>query len=393
MMEVLKVLVYPVSLLIILFILLILRGLLTQILATSDVELPWLKIRRKEPSRPMLEKSATKKEEIKPKTEEEKVKEEKVETLILQFIATLKEDKTEESEKIFEKILEKSTNEAERCYHECRKYYAYHLLKKRNVLPDLDDVSRRYPDCHYPHSYKGYIYSDLKEYRKAISCFGRARDISKDTNVKLDIEVRISKIKRLDFDYEGLEHKLNSLLNQYEEDKQKSYIYEELGHLYLVRDKNKEKAISYFEKVLELNPDNIDIRFNIAYQYSELGKNEEAFFYYKTYCDNKDDAMGLNNLGVACHALGMLIKAVHYYNEAIEKKESLAMANLANKYIDEGFIEKARKLLEEGLKCDKPHPNVAKAISRIQSLEEKENNKEKEVLESVIRSKSKRHFK
>lgn len=317
--------------------------------------------------------------------QEEKKKSEKTEPLNLQLFKAIKEDQEEKTVEIFSKMMEESENDDEKCQNECWKFFVYHILKKKNVIADFDALIQKYPRCHYPYEYKGDVLKDLKEYQIAITCYEKAKEICTDLKDKLRIELEIAKTKRLSFNYEGLENKLNELLIQYQDNDSKSYLHEEFGHLYLERDKDKEKAIGCFEKALELKPDNVEIRFSIAYQYSELGNEEKALFYYRTYSDNKDGAGALNNLGVVYEGLKMPIKAVHYYKKSIEKKESLAMANLANKYINEGFIEEAKKLLNEALKCDEPHANVAKAFSRIQLLQEEEEKKEKEIIDSIVK--------
>jgi tetratricopeptide (TPR) repeat protein len=319
--------------------------------------------------------------------QDEGKRKEKTEPLDLQLLDAIKADKEDEVDRIFAKILEESGSENEKCRNECWKLFMYHMQKKWDVIDALDDLANKYPKCYYPHEYKGDVLKDLKDYKGAIVYYCKAKDICSDFKDKLRIELEISKTKRASFDYDGLEDKLNELSGQCPDDVSRASVYEEQGYLYLERDKSKEKAITSFEKVLEIDPDNMSIRFILGYQCAELGNNEKSLFYYRTYCDNKDNPSVFNNLGVAYDRLGMPIKAVQCFERSADKKYTLGMANLANQYIDKGFIEHAQKILDEALRCDAPHANVAKAFSRIQTLKDEEDKKEKEIIDGIIKAK------
>lgn len=75
-----------------------------------------------------------------------------------------------------------------------------------------------------------------------------------------------------------------------------------------------------------------------------------------------------NNLAVAVANLGMPIPSVALYQHAIEQGNSLAMANVAEKYLRAGFAEDAQRLIDEALKVDDPDEKVTTVAAEIRSM-------------------------
>ena len=48
---------------------------------------------------------------------------------------------------------------------------------------------------------------------------------------------------------------------------------------------------------------------------------------------------------------------------AAELGETLAMSNLASRYLAGGFIEDAHRLLNQGRTADNPHPNIGSGLA------------------------------
>ncbi len=143
----------------------------------------------------------------------------------------------------------------------------------------------------------------------------------------------------------------------------------------------------FTEQALDINPVNADLRFSLAYKYSQQGETDLALSHYKRAIGIQEGATTLNNLGVAYNALGMKAKAVSCYERAVEKDETLAAANLADKYLNEGFAKQAEDLLKNAdalsARNVAVHGNVGVAKNRLKSLLEEEEKKEKDVLEAA----------
>lgn len=76
------------------------------------------------------------------------------------------------------------------------------------------------------------------------------------------------------------------------------------------------------------------------------------------------------------------MKCVTYYKQAVDVKETLAMANLANKYIHLGFEKEAQDLLDLAMSEKNPHKNVGQSLASLAENKEKEE-KEWDAIASV----------
>jgi tetratricopeptide (TPR) repeat protein len=82
--------------------------------------------------------------------------------------------------------------------------------------------------------------------------------------------------------------------------------------------------------------------------------------------------------------LNIKTKSISYFEKSIEKKNPLAHANLANRYIEQGFDEQAETLLKKADELSKDgqevHQNVGYSKNKLRLLREEDEQKEKEVL-------------
>ena len=137
-----------------------------------------------------------------------------------------------------------------------------------------------------------------------------------------------------------------------------------------------ERFLIYGEAALEINPSNIDLRFDLAYSYSDNGHNKLGLWHYKKLTDTIEHPAGENNLGVQYEKVGLKAKASESYHKGAAHQETIAMANLAYKYLDQGFTQDAGELIDRAYKLSTNdvdvHPNVGRAKGALQSLLEKE---------------------
>ena len=104
-----------------------------------------------------------------------------------------------------------------------------------------------------------------------------------------------------------------------------------------------DKFFVYSEGALNLNPANTDLRFDLAYQYSKKNDNRLSLLHYTKLIDTTKSLSGLNNLGVEYETFGLKAKSIESYSKAIENNETLAMANVAQRYLNEGFVKDAER--------------------------------------------------
>lgn len=94
--------------------------------------------------------------------------------------------------------------------------------------------------------------------------------------------------------------------------------------------------------------------------------------------------MVFNNLGVQYQRLDMPGKSIESFNRAADLNVTLAMANLAQRYLQEGFIEDARKMIKRANDLSKDdievHGNVGYAKNQLDGKVNEENERERKML-------------
>lgn len=142
-------------------------------------------------------------------------------------------------------------------------------------------------------------------------------------------------------------------------------------------------TIALLERQMELNPDDYDARFQLAFKQSEAGNEAIALHHYYKIPLGERNAITWNNIGAAADQLGLPTKAVAAFNRASEMDETLAVANLGFKLLNIGFLELAREQCSKALKNPKPHPNVGNLVTSLASVEDNEKEHQKSVLDGV----------
>ena len=81
--------------------------------------------------------------------------------------------------------------------------------------------------------------------------------------------------------------------------------------------------------------------------------------------DKSDDAAAWNNIGAAAGNLSLDAKAVEAYRRADSLGDTVAISNLANKLINQGFLEEADQLCAKATKIENYDHRIGYAISRL----------------------------
>ena len=257
------------------------------------------------------------------------------------------------------------------------------LLTQRDVLSDLKELQKKKPDNALIAYYIGQEYEKYKNYEKAIDEYLRSAKQEKKVGDKFH---RIIAAAHAYVKNGQKDEAINILLKELREDSpddEKRLIYGYLADVAKAMENN-ELFTAFAEKALVLNPSNSSLRFSLAYKYSNMDKDGLALYHYNILAANSPDSSNYNNLGVAYASLGMPSKAVESYIKASELGATISRANLAQKLLNEGFIDYASEQLKEAMKSENyEKDNVARALSRIDSIHEEETKKEKEALDSI----------
>ena len=146
--------------------------------------------------------------------------------------------------------------------------------------------------------------------------------------------------------------------------------------------KDKYVAFAIRERLIELDPSDLDTRFQLAYQYSEAGQNALSLHHYLQIPREARNGTAWNNLGVAYQRFNLHVRSAAALRQAVDLGETLAMSNLANRYLGAGFIEDARSLCKQALEHTNPHQNVSTTLASIEGTHSEESAKIDEVLEN-----------
>ncbi len=150
-----------------------------------------------------------------------------------------------------------------------------------------------------------------------------------------------------------------------------------------------DKYLAYTESILDISPDDHNLRFSIAFKYSGLKNNEFSLFHYLMIPDAERSSTTWNNIGVAHSRLGIEGKAVDAYRKSETMGGTLAMNNLAHKFVGAGFLKEAEDICDRAVKIKDYDKQVGTAITSIKKTKEDEEEKQKKIPEGI---KQRRNF-
>jgi hypothetical protein len=144
--------------------------------------------------------------------------------------------------------------------------------------------------------------------------------------------------------------------------------------------KDEAASIVIIERLVQLKPNDKEIRLKLAFKHGENSNNESALYHYLKIAPADRPSSGWNNLGVAFDHFGLGVSAVSAYRHAATMDSAYAIANLGNKFLAAGFLEDARSECDKSIRHDSTLTNVGDLISKINEKSEEEHAKQQEVL-------------
>jgi tetratricopeptide (TPR) repeat protein len=149
--------------------------------------------------------------------------------------------------------------------------------------------------------------------------------------------------------------------------------------------KDAELKIEALERIVWLKPDNDENRFDLAYAHSEAGNSDMAMHHYLSVPWSRRSVNVWNNLGVSYQHFSAPARAVEAYEMAAKGGNSLAMSNLAYRYINNGFLREAREQLDKAMATSDTHKSVTEAYTELSEIPNKETKAVEEVLDAAKR--------
>ena len=294
-------------------------------------------------------------------------------SLFRSMFEAFRDKKFDEATTLFEKLNETEDNETTKKENEVLYLYLSYINKSdKSALKRLDNLAEDREIADYALFWLASCYEHSKDYQKAMAIHEKGVSIAKTEDKKANyLASQASCLNKLNKSDRALEL-LGNALSNFDSDMAKATLYKTISSIEKGRG-NKEAAALAREKVVEYEPENTTARSDAAYAQGDSDLHILSALNYDTLLsfDNKDST-ALNNLGVQCVRLELPIKGIGFYRKAMEQKNTLAMSNLAYKYMYEGFSEDAASILEKAKSLDDVHPSVGSAIADLQKLKDQE---------------------
>ncbi len=260
-------------------------------------------------------------------------------------------------------------------------YYNFYANKKDN-LEELKQILKEYPNNHEINRMIGNIYERCQQDEFAYNHFYAAYQNCEETKSKIQnlSSALISYLKCGKKDYKDF---VATLLSLDENGTFKETFYSTISQLAKLQ-KDDYLYFLILEAALNDFPLNSTFRFDLAFRYSEVNNNEMSYYHYNFLTKHFDKGSSYwNNYGVSASQLDLPNKAVNAYRKSEDLGETLAMSNIAQKFITEGFFTEAELICKKALEIKDYHKNVLSALSQIETNKTNELEKENKLLEDA----------
>lgn len=261
---------------------------------------------------------------------------------------------------------------------------SYHRLRycagRTESLHELEILAEQNPEDPNPKSAIGSCFYAFQEYEKAYKYYLEAEHLSKDESAQSYLAAAAGAMQKAGQPDRAISVLLGACAAGACGTRVKKALYESL----------KEKgsmhaALAIREQMLLQDPADADLRFSLAYDYDTEKFHELSLFHYRILKTNSPTEMGLNNLGVTYSSLNLPILSVESQEEAFKKGNTLAAANLAQRYLDAGFASEATNLAKKAMTEKEYHPNLPGVLTSVEANQTSEQELEKSFLNEAER--------
>lgn len=311
--------------------------------------------------------------------------EEKEENDFSKYQNLLKERKFSDAKSIFEKILEKDSDDSVRKKHLISNFYWRHIHGDIKAFDEFEEyITKIEADNELKSLIKStlsFFYKDSMNIQKAIDLLFEAIGLTSDVEDKAVYVTRISNLYYESGDKQKALEILQEYLIQFTDRKTKIQLFQTLASYY-EKEKNKLFEALAYQKALECQPNNITLLFYSAYNYSMVQDrfNDIGLLLYIKLLDiNPKHESALNNLGVSYKNLELPFKSVEFYKKAVEANSTIAASNLAYLLMDAGFEKEAEEYLKNAIQNENVHDNVYSANSNLKVRLNNEKEKEEQI--------------
>lgn len=206
---------------------------------------------------------------------------------------------------------------------------------------------------------------EMKLWKEAIS---KVDDEGKKTSFVAYLANAYKKNGDVNLGIELIEERLMEVV----EHEQRAKLYKALSSLEKENGDSEAAALA-LEKVVELSPGDCEKLFDAAYEQSNEKLKLLSVSNYLTLLALKPrHSTALNNLGVCLSEFKLKGKQISLFRQSMGEGSTLAMANLAGRFIDGGFWKEAKEILDKARVMEEPHENVGNVSYRLSSIKSQE---------------------
>ena len=284
------------------------------------------------------------------------------------------EKKFEDAEQAFERLQKAESDSILRGRNQALYYWLmYKNGRDTNAIQKLEDLAKQEEGGAHALFWVAICHEHSRSYAKAIDAYSRALTGDISTADRLQYTAGLAKCHVAMGNTEKGLQVLTTTLTQVTGPEESAKLYRTIADIYEKTGNSTLRAIA-LQKILESVPEDTAALFSASYAQSQAKLSCLCVVNYSTLLGfNPAHDSGLNNLGVECGALDLPIKSTSYYKRASECGNTLAMSNLADRYMYQGFELEAQELLDKARKEDKPHRNVGRAMSALADKKVEEN--------------------
>jgi len=287
------------------------------------------------------------------------------------LVAIFQGDSEAESD-VFDAYLESElpeTAEDEPSWRARRFYYQLQYQNK-DVLDELIELRNRHPKNPQILHFTAVAYEKYSDYLTSAKLLEESAQVTEEPGIQFHRH-RLAAINFAKANNPAAQSRCLELAQSLEEkvDSGRAHLLKAKAEIAKAKGDDQLSRL-YLEGYLDKRPNDHSARFDLAYGYSENGDNDLAAVHYRILTNRKPGTGNWNNLGVALDALGIKSRCAIAYREAAALGNTLAMSNLAHKYINEGFLDDAENLTAEAVRLDDYDQSIGNAIGRIKKVKD-----------------------
>ncbi|MFZ2541779.1 MAG: hypothetical protein WAW75_08400 [Gallionella sp.] len=240
--------------------------------------------------------------------------------------------------------------------------YIKQKWKNESALGKLNSLIKTNPEIAHLHYYLGKSFEEYKDYGKAYDEYVKALSVGSASNAQF-LSSTIGCLKA----YKGSDAAKTfmeaNIENIVKNDDDKFLFIKTYATLF--KDDAEHTYCALLEAALYLKPDESSLRFDLAYKYSALKLKRLSLFHYELLSRTSPSSTVWNNLGVEYENNSLPIKSIGAYRTSEGLDGTLAMSNIAYRFVNAGFDVEAREICNKALKIEDYDSRIPEAINGI----------------------------